>query len=112
MNRLYLYHVATLIGGAALGIPAVVSANAGERSIPIVLRAVGGCGMAIAAIYEVFTGDPAEFTVGKYTVWPFVLGALSIVLGGAIRRVTSTPPDSSRKQSSPTDHVNFYYLSI
>jgi hypothetical protein len=87
MNRFYLYHVSMLIAGAALGIPALESATSGEQSIPIVLRAVGGCGMAVGAIYEVFSKDPAEFTVGKYTVWTVVLGALLVVLGYAIHVV-------------------------
>jgi hypothetical protein len=54
----------------------------------VILQAVGGCGMAVGAIYEVFSKDPAEFTVGKYTVWTLVLAALLIVIGGAIRLVS------------------------
>ncbi|ODR83063.1 hypothetical protein BG842_22060 [Haladaptatus sp. W1] len=88
MNRFYLFHISMLFAGAALGIPALVSAITGEQSISIVLQAAGGCGIAVGAIYEVFSKDPAEFTVGKYTVWTLVLAALLIVLGGAIRLVS------------------------
>lgn len=88
MNRFYLFYVSTLIGGVALGIPALISVITGEQSIPLVLQAVGGCGMAVGAIYEVFCKDPAEFTVGKYTVWTVVLAALLIILSGAIRLVS------------------------
>ncbi|SIR93107.1 hypothetical protein SAMN05421858_4634 [Haladaptatus litoreus] len=84
MNRFYLYHVSMLIVGATLGIPALVSVIFGEQSIPLVLQSVGGCGMAVGAIYEVFSKDPAEFTVGKYTVWTVTLGALLVVLSYAI----------------------------
>lgn len=88
MNRFYLFYVSTLIGGAALGIPALISVITGEQSIPLVLQAVGGCGMAVGAIYEVFSKDPAEFTVGRYTVWTLVLATLLIVLARAIRVVS------------------------
>ena len=87
MSRFYLFHVSTLIGGTLLGIPALVSAIAGEQSISLVLQSVGGCCMAIAALYGVLTKDPTEFTVGKYTVWSIVLATLLLVLSYVIRFV-------------------------
>ncbi len=65
MDRFSLYHVSTLIAGAALGIPALISTTTGEQSLPLLLQTIGGCGMAVAVVYGLFTKDPAEFTVGK-----------------------------------------------
>jgi hypothetical protein len=42
MNRFYLFHASSFVAGAALGVPAVVSAFTGEQGIPLVLQAVGG----------------------------------------------------------------------
>lgn len=85
MDRFYIYHVSLLIVGAALGVPALASVITGEQSFLQLLWAVGGCGMMIAAVYELYTKDPAEFMVGKYTVWTIVVGALLTLLAGAIR---------------------------
>jgi hypothetical protein len=43
--------------------------------------------MAVGAVCEIISKDPAEFTVGKYTIWTVVLGTVLIVLSYAIHVV-------------------------
>ncbi len=65
MDRFSLYHVSTLVAGAALGIPALTSTTIGEQSFLLLLQTIGGCGLAVAVIYGQFIKYPAESTVEK-----------------------------------------------
>jgi uncharacterized integral membrane protein len=87
VSRFYLYHVSMLTIGIFVGVPALMSSTTGEQSISILLQAIGGCGMAIAALYGIFTKDATDFTVGKYAVWTVVLAALLVLLSHVIHIV-------------------------
>lgn len=87
MNRFFLYHISMLIIGATVAVPALISVITGGQSIPILLQAIGGCGMVGAALDGIVSKDPAEFTVDKYEVWAIILAALLVVFGTTIRLV-------------------------
>ena len=62
MEDLYIYTGSFAVIGASIGGPAVGSLIAGDRSIPILLMAIGGAGMLATAGYELLRTDPEEFT--------------------------------------------------
>ena len=62
MEDLYIYTGSSAVIGASIGGPAVGSLIAGDRSIPILLMAIGGAGMLATAGYELLRTDPEEFT--------------------------------------------------
>lgn len=82
MRRHRVYHAALGLLGVVMGGPALRSLLDGTSSIPVVLLAVGGCGMALTACYELVTGDPSEFEIGSLGYWG-ILFAVALTLVGA-----------------------------
>jgi hypothetical protein len=72
---LYIYTGAIAVIGASMGGPAVESLVRGDRSVPILLMAIGGSGMLITAAYRAVRTDPEEFTASA--------GALLVLAGAA-----------------------------
>ncbi|MDB2226438.1 hypothetical protein PM023_17645 [Halorubrum ezzemoulense] len=62
MEDLYIYTGSFVVIGASIGGPAVGSLIAGDRSIPILLMAIGGAGMLATAGYDLLRTDPEKFT--------------------------------------------------
>ena len=82
MKRLYAYQGALAVIGVSLGLNALPSLVAGERSIPLLLIAVGSSGMIIGAIYESLSTDPSEFEISA--------GALLVMLAAACLSLVGT----------------------
>ena len=90
MERLYVYNGALAIVGISLGFNAVPSLLAGERSVSLLLIAVGSCGMIVAAVYQSLTTDPAEFTISTGALLTLI-GAACLSLAGTALEFLTTP---------------------
>ena len=88
MEDLYLYTGSFAVIGTSIGGPAVASVVAGERSIPILLMAIGGVGMLAVAGYESLRTDPAEFTASPLALLALVGAACLTLLGTVLSAVT------------------------
>ncbi|MDS0293084.1 hypothetical protein [Halogeometricum luteum] len=81
MERLYVYSGALAVIGVSVGSPAVRSLAAGDRSIPVLLVAVGGGWMVVGAVYESLRTDPDEFRVPAAVLFALVGAACLSLLG-------------------------------
>jgi CBS-domain-containing membrane protein len=88
MERLYICTGAFAVIGASLGGPATRSLIAGDRSIPILLMAIGGVGMIVTAVYESLRTDPEEFTISAITLFALVGAACMAVLGTILSAIS------------------------
>lgn len=83
MEDLYIYTGSFAVIGTSVGGPAVNSLIAGDRSIPILLMAIGGSGMLVITGYESLRTDPKEFTAPAIGLLVLV-GAACLTLFGTI----------------------------
>jgi hypothetical protein len=79
-NCFYVYYTCLAIIGATLGLSAVFTVVDGSTSLPIILRSLGGLLMTVASVYELLSGSPSEFDVGKIGYWAVVLGTVGVLL--------------------------------
>ncbi|WP_135829313.1 hypothetical protein [Halorussus halobius] len=90
MERLYTYNAALAVIGVSMGLQAIPSLVAGERSIPLLLLAVGASGLVVAAVYDSLSTDPAEFEVSGGVLLVLVAGAC-LSLAGTVLELLITP---------------------
>ncbi|TKX81619.1 hypothetical protein [Halorubrum sp. SD626R] len=88
MEDLYIYTGSTAVIGASVGGPAVSSFFAGDRSIPILLMAIGGCGMLVSAGYSLLRTDPEEFTASAASLLLLVAAACLALLETVLSAVS------------------------
>ena len=88
MEDLYVYTGSFVVIGGSIGGPAVGSLIAGDRSIPILLMAIGGGGMLAVAGYESLRTDPEEFTTSPIALLMLVGAACLTLLGTVLSAVT------------------------
>ncbi|AGB31722.1 hypothetical protein C488_14692 [Natrinema pellirubrum DSM 15624] len=81
MERLYAYNGALAVLGISLGLNALPSLAAGERSIPLLLIAVGSSGMTIGAVYESLSTDPVEFEISAGAFLALIAAACLSLIG-------------------------------
>ena len=87
MEDLYVYNGSFVVIGTSIGGPAVASLIAGDRSIPILLMAIGGGGMIAIAGYESLRTDPEEFTASPIALLTLVGAACLTLLGTVLSTV-------------------------
>ena len=88
MEDLYVYTGSFVVIGASIGGPAAGSFIAGDRSIPILLMAIGGGGMLAIAGYESLQTDPEEFAASPIVLLVLVGAACLTLLGTVLSAVT------------------------
>jgi len=85
--RLYIYNAALAVIGATMGLPAVGSVIAGEWGVPVLLMAVGGCGLGFAAGFHSLRTDPTEFDISTDVLLLTVAGACVALTGTLLSAV-------------------------
>ncbi|NKE37737.1 hypothetical protein GWG54_18390 [Natronococcus sp. JC468] len=88
MEDLYIYTGSIAVLGVLLGGPAVGSLIAGDRSIPILLTAIGGGGMLVTAGYNSLRTDPEEFTVPAIGLLLLVAAVCLTLIGTVLSAVS------------------------
>jgi len=81
MRQFYLYHLSLGVTGGALGMSSVSTMLTAGLSLPLGLASIGGAGLLVAAVYDLATANPEEFSVGRARVALVVVAALLAVIG-------------------------------
>lgn len=88
MEDLYIYTGSIAVVGASVGGPAMRSLVVGNRSIPILLMAIGGGGMLVTAGYKSLRTDSEDFTVPAARLLLIIAAACLSLLGTILSAVS------------------------
>ncbi|SDR06530.1 hypothetical protein [Halopelagius longus] len=80
MNRFYIFYICLAIYGAAFALRSIAAIVDGSTSLPIILASIAGVGMIIASVYEILTGSPSDFDIGKIGFWAVILSVVGFLL--------------------------------
>lgn len=90
MERLYVYNGALTVIGVSFGLNAMPSLIAGERTIPLLLMAIGSVVIILSAIYGSLSTDPAEFEVSTGAVFALIVAACLSLTGTLLELLITT----------------------
>ena len=83
MNKALLYYGSITVCGGILGFISLSSVSSGEVTLSPILLSIGGIGMVLGAVYEIFISSNSSDSIpDDRIVWSTVVLALLAVITG------------------------------